>query len=318
MPASTSRSFSNRTPEARRKAKQRVYAGLPKSPQKLVETLHDVVKTLTPRKKHLFKKLHPAESLEQKIGASVLLELKKTNTKRSKEILHYRRNLLNICQKYINRRGSSISNSILSVNRRSIESQATLMQKKTVKKMQREIEVFFESVSCPIPEKKQVSSKTGHASLLLTKPLRELYSDFLSIQPAGAKVSFAHFAKCKPKHVHLRQDWRLRMCLCEYCTNVNLKLRSLNRVAAKVQNSARIRHGYHAVDLLTCGRQNGIWRKECAYRECTKCKVNTLQHHTQSLSQHQSTLTWLKWETQTTQANGTRVRMLTLSVLHYP
>lgn len=287
--ASTCTPLSSWSQGARRKAKARAYATFPHSPCRLVETLNDIVHSLAPRKKQLFKTLQP-ESLEHRIGKSVIFELKKNNTRRNKDLLHTRHVLLNTCQKYLNLRGSS---SIRAVSKGSILSLAASKHMKR-EKMKKEIEEYYKSVSCPIPDKKLVSSKTGQAASLLTKPLREVYDDFVAAQPAGStKVSFSHFAKCKPRYIYPRQDWRLRMCLCEYCTNIDLKLRTLNAITGRTDNAARIRHGYHAIDLLTCGRDDGIWQKKCAYRECVECQDQTLKQHTARLLQHQRPLTWL-------------------------
>ncbi|XP_060754375.1 uncharacterized protein LOC132865879 [Neoarius graeffei] len=104
--ASTCTPLSSWSQGARRKAKAWAYATFPHSPCRLVETLNDIVHSLAPRKKQLFKTLQPG-SLEHRIRKSVIFELKKNNTRRNKDLLHTRHVLLNTCQKYLNLRGSS-------------------------------------------------------------------------------------------------------------------------------------------------------------------------------------------------------------------
>lgn len=297
-----SSSFGVRTPAARRKAKARVKATLPKSPRKRLQTLADLFRGLSSDERQLLQQNAP--SLEFAIGKSVLEDLKRTKSRRSKKLLHTRRVLLAACHKYTHLRGCPSS---LRVSKRSF---AFLSASNTLKQRKKEAEIvdYYQSVAAPVPDKKSVSAKTGQSTSILCKPLKDVYEDFIATQePGSPQVSFSHFAKCRPKHVRPRQDWRLRMCLCEYCTNVDLKLRALNCTAARISNTARIRHGYFAVDLITCGRHEGSWRKACAYRECAQCQDKTLQHHTQRVFCHEAPVTWLKWENQVTEVDGKRV-----------
>ena len=282
--------LSNPTPAARRKAKQRAVAGLPQTPYELVETLTDVLQALTPRKKRALEERQP-KSVKKEVGACVLEELKKTSTKRNKKALCARRILINVCSGHLRRKGSSFG-----VSRRTTFA-STSAARPRKRKMEASVQDFFESVAVQVPDKKHVT-KSGQASAILTMPLRDLFEDFKATQLPGApSVSFSHFAKCKPQHVHPRRDWRLRLCLCEYCTNVDLKIRALNTIATRVENTARIRQGYHAVDLVTCGREDGRWKKDCAYRDCAQCKNKSLEQHARRLLHQQGPVTWFKWDT---------------------
>ncbi|KAK7478840.1 hypothetical protein BaRGS_00029939 [Batillaria attramentaria] len=98
-----------------------------------------------------------------------------------------------------------------------------------------------------------------------------------------------------------------KMCLCEYCTNAQLKLRTVNAVAARINNNCRVRHINHGADLVTCGREDGKYRKPCAYGYCPNCSPRNLANHLQPLMGHQLQVSWLKWESSATIANGKRV-----------
>ena len=93
----------------------------------------------------------------------------------------------------------------------------------------------------------------------------EIYSDFQA--QAEHRKSFSHFAKLRPTQIRLMSTANLRQCLCEYCTNVELKLLAVNALAAKLKNECRIRHGYHAVDIITCGR---IYKNVCLSRQISR------------------------------------------------
>ena len=140
-----------------------------------------------------------------------------------------------------------------------------------------EISNFLESMSHPLPDKKHVSKKTGKHSAVLTKPLKDLHAHF--IESGAGDVSFAQFTKCRPAHIHTSQKAHLRTCLCKYCANVELNLKVVNAMAARVNNNCRIRHVYHAVDIVTCGRQRAgpdapSWKKAYALRTCPACGVD--------------------------------------------
>ena len=64
-----------------------------------------------------------------------------------------------------------------------------------LKKGEVEGTAFFESASQSLPDAKFVSRKTGKSKSILTRPLKELYSDFQA--QAEHRISFSHFAKLR-------------------------------------------------------------------------------------------------------------------------
>ena len=120
---------------------------------------------------------------------------------------------------------------------------------KSKKKLEKEVKDFYSSSATLLPPKKLVSKKTGMASAVLCKPLAGLHKEFT--ESTGNKISYSHFAKCRPAYIRPARQNSLRQCLCEYCENVSLKIRAVNCIAAKINNNCRVRHPYHAVDLVT-------------------------------------------------------------------
>ena len=156
---------------------------------------------------------------------------------------------------------------------------------------------FFESASQPLPDAKFVSKKTGKSESILTRPLKELYSDFQA--QAEHRISISHFAKLRPIPIRLMSTTNLRQYLCEYCTNVQLKLRAVNAIAAKLKNERRIHHIYHAVDITGYG----------IIAEHTMCVMNAAQTSLISMSSHccNIPITWLKWESCVAEAKRKKV-----------
>ena len=91
----------------------------------------------------------------------------------------------------------------------------------------------------------------------------------------------------------------LRQCLCEYCANVDLKLRALGNVCQMFD--CRIRHKFHAMEL-SMSEGGG---KSCVYRTCSKCGVGTLNDYLAPVKEYQGILSWHRWTTKVTLA-GTK------------
>lgn len=87
---------------------------------------------------------------------------------------------------------------------------------------------LLEHEATQLPYKILVSKKTGKSAALLTQPLHDLHK---CVDETGKSISFSAFAKYRPSNVKLMAQACLR-CLCEYCTNVELMLNTLNKVAA--------------------------------------------------------------------------------------
>lgn len=307
----------SRTPVSRRKALSRAKAALPMSPRKFVHTVSDLIATASPKKQTLFKSPEKGRTQQHRIGETVLKRLRVLQKKRDKASHRTRTCLLSVCSKYSSIRASSTLYNIsrktalkytsqeVTATEINTEISTEVYQKK--RKLEAEVSVYMETVSHPLPDKKLVSKKTGKSASVMPKPLKDLHADFL--QSTGHNISFSQFAKCRPAHIRTARQSRLRLCLCEYCTNVELKLRTVKSTAARISNNSRIRHIYHAIDIITCGRQAGgatSWKQACVLQQCDECSVDQLDLHLQPL-QHQSLATWTKWESVPCVINGKRV-----------
>ena len=61
--------------------------------------------------------------------------------------------------------------------------------------------------------------------------MRDLYEDVKNSEATTTPISFSHFTKCRPAQVRLMRQSQLRQCLCEYCTNIELKTLAVNGIA---------------------------------------------------------------------------------------
>ena len=148
-----------------------------------------------------------------------------------------------------------------------------------------------------IPDKKDVSKVTGKHPVLLDKPVREHYNDYAS---RGGQAAFSTFAKYRPSNVRTMMKSNLQQCLCEYCANVDLKLRALGNVCQMFY--CRIRHKFHDMQLSMC--EGG--GKSCAYRTCSKCGVGKLDDYLAPVKGYQGLLSWHHWTTNKATFAGTK------------
>ena len=61
---------------------------------------------------------------------------------------------------------------------------------------------------------------------------KDLYENIKDSEAMTTPISFSHFTKCRPAQVRLMWQSQLRQCLCEYCTNIELKTLAVNGIAA--------------------------------------------------------------------------------------
>ena len=79
------------------------------------------------------------------------------------------------------------------------------------------------------------------------------------------KVSFAIFKRHRPANILPFTSHKYIECLCEYCENVDLKLKALN---ATTLPYLRIQDRYSASRLTLCLKENGKYTRKCLDREC--------------------------------------------------
>lgn len=294
------------SPAARRKALSRAKAALPKSPRKYVRVVQDLQNKASPRKKALFQAAH-ASPESARIGEAVKKQLSLLKRTRSVQGNTARRILLSVCRwahMSIRKQASAIGVHRKTLGLSKPEKEEVKKEVKKERKLEQDVRMFLESVATVLPSKKSISKKSGAAAAVLRKPLADLHKEFQ--ESYEVIVSFAHFARCRPRHIRPARRNFLRQCLCEYCENVNLKLKAINSMAARHNNNCRIRHVYHAVDLVTCGRQDGQWKKACAFRECDTCKDGTqLDEHLRPLPVVD--VTWSRWESRPVVVNDKTV-----------
>ncbi|KAK7090796.1 hypothetical protein V1264_010549 [Littorina saxatilis] len=285
-----------RTPEAQRKALQRARSALTQSPRKFFNTVQTLIdKSSSPRKRKLFVK--SSDPTTHQFGRLFLGARHRLRDKNTKADRVKRRELIDLCN--LGYSGSSSQTaSLIGVNRKTLlrhKMKGKFRMRRLAKRSQKDAadklaEEYFEDVATTLPDKKLVSKKTGKAAAVLKHPLKDSHKKFC--EKFGAPMSFTRFTKCRPRHIRKIAQARLRQCLCEYCENTLLKLTTLNAIASVHDNACRIRHEFHAVDLITCDSKN----KDCCCGACGQCGIHLLNNHIGPLLLHRGELTWHRWE----------------------
>ena len=97
---------------------------------------------------------------------------------------------------------------------------------------------------------------------------------------------------------------KFNQCLCEYCTNIELKLRPLNKfLEIKRRSDYKITDRYAASRNSLCGKPEGshYYNRECLDRKCDHCGTKLIQDHFSQIINDfgVSALNWYKWESET-------------------
>jgi hypothetical protein len=125
--------------------------------------------------------------------------------------------------------------------------------------------------------------------------LDDLHKEFAALNP-DVKVYKSVFCKHRPKFVECARDAKYRQCLCKYCTNIELKLKTLNTVAKR----SIIADKYALRDITMCNKQGEYHKIDCINRKCHDCGVDRIDLHLESLRpKYDERCVWFKWESVT-------------------
>lgn len=114
-----------------------------------------------------------------------------------------------------------------------------------VKEMTRDCYVRPDVSSC-MPDKKK--TKGGKPCYIMQSGLSHAYKTFNAENPGIMKKS--KFAALRPRNVKHAGNHQLVQCLCPYCTNIELKLQSLNKKIEDVAHKIR--------QQIRCSKQNDV------------------------------------------------------------
>ena len=292
------------TKEAERKAIYRASLHLPSSPEKFASVVGGLTAKATPRKREALTKhgllLTPTKKRHLRLSQEIICKMKddlhKTRKHRTKEVLKKRRLLTSFILKDAEKRKAGISwkfavkcSKLKDVWEEDSETpkRSDALTEDTIDK----IEKFYKDFDTVcLPDKKQASLKSEEPKRILQSSLRDNYNEFLK-ENQECTLSFSKFTALRPKTVQTMSKSIFNNCLCEYCTNIQYKVKALNMQGIKTR--------YELLSRTVCPKPEGsrYYKIECVKRLCKLCGVDKFISQLDLYKRHN--IQWYKWETQT-------------------
>lgn len=308
------------TGSAQRKAVQKAKRHMPDSPRKYVAVLASLQNTKSPRKKTAMRnaglmspKSRKQLELRDEVYKNILTDvrgLQKSRSKRARQkktshicslikhikqkrglSFHLRREL-NVSWKYITKCSQLQDDGCTNKTRKD-----ALSQDVTEK-----VHAFYTrgDISKTDPTTKTVSKKTLQPTRYMEMSLGHAHKQFLEENPDIKNVSISKFSSMRPAATKVMKCTRLNTCCCEYCSNVDLKLRCINHFCAKTHMPRLgLGHKYEVSNLTLCGRdENGQNKRDCLDRLCPECGTSAVRQQLEPLlsSHGDSLVNWKSWQ----------------------
>ena len=309
-PNSSASSLDNvgyKTNSARRKAIFRAKKSLPKSPTKYAVMMHSFISSASPRKRkamdeigiHCPKKMRLEEETYTAIK-SKLHELKGMKTKEARKqrqsllkatFAHYK-NKRFACQqlgvrwKYLQKISSLKENDVKRSDSLSSDTSESIKD-------------FYlrPEISIVLPNTKYV--RKGMPRRYLQRTVNSTYKMFKTQYPEK-KVGKSKFASMRPKHVKTQKAQPMNECLCEYCSNIEMKLKTVKQICSTLERQdlkVLCEDRYNFVQATLCQKPEGqkYSEKACIERECKKCGLEQLKDKLKPITQQKTEVSWNQW-----------------------
>ncbi|XP_071503852.1 uncharacterized protein [Diadema antillarum] len=167
------------------------------------------------------------------------------------------------------------------------------MRSDAVGKKEQEIDRNFynrEDISTCVPNKKSVRGDRK-ARYILQRTLTRTFHLFME-EYSEIPIGKTSFIKLKPKNVLIQSKARWNQCLCEVCTNVDLKLKRLN-IELRSAGFQIITDRYCLSDETIC-KDSSV---ACIDRKCPKCGVHAIDKKMEDFltANGLKQLSWKQW-----------------------
>ena len=159
------------------------------------------------------------------------------------------------------------------------------------------VQHFYLDQSTTLPARRTVSAKTLQQKSVLNKTTAQLHTDFVHKNKGKIHVSLSHFRKLRPKHCLIMDSTKFKNCLCEYCVNVELKLKSLGD-AARRGVKVTLKNKFEVINASMCDKKGEYHDKNCIERNCMLCGVAKIKEDFHPLEEAygSKTLAWQRWQ----------------------
>jgi len=185
----------------------------------------------------------------------------------------------------------------------------TLLDDETQKKrsdstpvdVQLEIEHFY-SKNATIINNKNAAMKDVTPKQILTMTTNKLYAQYAT--EIRKHVSLSKFRKMRPGFVLTVKNHRFNHCLCEYCVNMEEKLKVITAEVKKFggEELPKLQDKYDLINLTLCDKDVGLkyYNPKCIARECESCGPHLLSQRLKPLldAEEDTQVKWSVWLTE--------------------
>lgn len=292
------------SPSAERKAVSRAKSGMPEDSNKYASVVLGLIRRASPKKKEALKekgittRLPTGINLKSAIVKRIVAKLKRNRNKSAKQFTRKFVHLIQPSYKSLNNMSKELSlryqylHKICKLKEDDCESVWEARKDKVPDNTIKKVQDFYikPSTSVALPDVKKV--RKGISCFSLEKTLKGTFKDFRKTE-TKVKKGFSKFCSLRPRNVRTFANTPLRACICEYCANLELKIKVLKR---KIPN---LGDKYEAVNATLCPMQEGeqFHEKSCIYRECDSCGIRKLERVLQIVANDKSIYQWYKWDT---------------------
>ncbi|XP_072179230.1 uncharacterized protein [Diadema setosum] len=309
----------SRSSGARRQSLLRARLALSKEPGIFADTVSDLIDKSSPMKKELLKKkgITSTSSVSAILMKNTSQTLSTDRKSRKKEILKRKNTIakaLLITKKYGMQKKMCRT---FHITPKLLKMQPKQPHKHRISDaIIKKVHSFYEENATVLPDKKLISKKTLKPVGFLTLPLQKLHAKFLKMHP-NTCLGFSKFSSLRPSHIKLRGAMKYRACLCEYCTNVQLKLDALKHIALKNHLVSPFQDVHSFVDVTMCPKPTGMKHHnlECTNRKCKECGVKKIGDHPvikELVAKQTTPVNWKRWTRISTETNGKKTSKMVL------
>lgn len=167
---------------------------------------------------------------------------------------------------------------------------------KSVTEKAKAAEKFILDEAIDIPNKRAVSKKGKIQKKILTKRVKRLHREFC--RNTSHKISLRTFYRMLPKNVLTSHKQKFQQCLCEYCTNIDLKIKQLNTVLEGNKIEGR--------DALSESSLCPVPTLACSNRTCPNCGVDKVRTSILQLVDKSQSIKWEIWKMVEVEKGGKR------------
>ena len=298
-PESRSESGAFPTLVAKRKAVSRARKALPFSSNKCGDVLAELVHTASHNKQNRMKEKGIFSENKKRVGLYNLTylklrsELRRLKAQRDFKLIINKRvivcslliskkyRLMRTCSKELDIRSKFPRKCRLLHKTNSIHKRKTGSDKistiviKTIRK-------FYEreDVSRILPCMMTVSKKTQIQKRVMEITIKQAHTLWEKVHPVSP-ISESLFQRNRPSHVMTQQNNSMIQCLCEYCTDVSLKLSELNKAMSSLskQDTIKDKGEHFEMTLFSKPESDTYFSLGCIRRECKNCGLSRLEAH---------------------------------------